>query len=60
MGKKIIKSCDVCGKDITDKDYLVCMISIISKGKTYRHPSIWVCPECWKKSSFPLVPIKDK
>ena len=54
------KTCDKCGKVISEakhkEDYFVTTIRIISKGQQFKHPSCYLCVDCFKKCNLPLFP----
>ena len=53
-------TCDKCGKIINDskhkEDYYTSTIRIMSKGKQYKHPTCYLCVECFQKCGLPLFP----
>lgn len=53
-------TCDKCGRIIKDQkrkeDYYTTTVRIISNGVQYKHPTCYLCIECFQKSGLPLFP----
>ena len=52
MGKETTITCDLCGKDIKNSDYMVLSVSSVKKGQITKQPSIWCCNSCWVKTGL--------
>ena len=55
MGKEIVVTCDSCGVSVYGKTYVTMGICKVSHGKQTKHPTIWLCPECFKKTKLALL-----
>lgn len=52
MGKEIRIVCDCCGADVAGKKYVTLKPRRVVHGKQYLHNTIWLCPECFKKTKL--------
>lgn len=55
MGKQIVVTCDSCGKDVFSKIYYTIKPRKYNGGKGQLYPSIWLCPECFRKTKLGLL-----
>lgn len=64
MGVHYYKTCDKCGKILVEDcsnvkenpyaDYAVCTLKVMSRGKAYRQPTVYLCKTCYEKMAIPL------
>jgi hypothetical protein len=59
MGREIVVTCDGCGLNVHGKTYVTMNIRKVTHGKQTKHPTIWLCPECFKKTKLPALLLCD-
>lgn len=65
MGVHYYKTCDKCGKVLVENclntsanpyaDYAVVSLKIMSKGKAYKQPCVYLCKDCYSQMAIPLL-----
>lgn len=65
MGVHYFKTCDKCGKVLVENcldtstnpyaDYAVVSLKIMSKGKAYKQPTVYLCKDCYSQAAIPKL-----
>lgn len=57
MAKEIRVFCDKCGKDVYGQEYYTLPITRHKQGKSTKFPTVWLCKECFLKTSIIIANI---
>ena len=55
MGKEIKVICDSCGTDVFGQKYFTLCIRKILHGKQTKNPTIYLCPNCFRKTKLSML-----